>query len=171
MNLLKQYITELFASFNKGSTQNVQPNLLNSDGPVIFQNAGYLGSSSAETITSACVVIRGKNNKFLGVSRKFDQEDFGFPGGHVEPGETPEQAAVRELQAEPGLICTDLQYLVTVPISDRNYCAIYLCKAKGFLHTEETGLIKWVTPQELLQGSFGEQNAIVLQRLGVDLHN
>lgn len=30
---------------------------------------------------------------------------WGFPGGHIEPGETPEQAARREFQEECGLLC------------------------------------------------------------------
>jgi 8-oxo-dGTP pyrophosphatase MutT (NUDIX family) len=33
-----------------------------------------------------------------------DPEKWGFPGGHVEPGETPEAAAYRELEEETGLV-------------------------------------------------------------------
>lgn len=33
-----------------------------------------------------------------------DPEKWGFPGGHVEPGETPDAAAYRELEEETGLI-------------------------------------------------------------------
>ena len=32
-----------------------------------------------------------------------DQHYFTFPGGHVEPGETPEQAAIRETKEELGV--------------------------------------------------------------------
>jgi 8-oxo-dGTP pyrophosphatase MutT (NUDIX family) len=32
-----------------------------------------------------------------------DPEKWGFPGGHVEPGETPEAAAYRELEEETGV--------------------------------------------------------------------
>lgn len=33
-----------------------------------------------------------------------DPEKWGFPGGHIEPGETPQAAAYRELEEETGLI-------------------------------------------------------------------
>ncbi|RJS47084.1 NUDIX hydrolase [Nocardioides cavernaquae] len=33
-----------------------------------------------------------------------DPEKWGFPGGHVEPGETPDAAAYRELEEETGLV-------------------------------------------------------------------
>jgi bis(5'-nucleosidyl)-tetraphosphatase len=41
---------------------------------------------------------------------------WAFPKGHAEPGETPQQAAVRELQEETGLLIT--KYLSEEPISE-----------------------------------------------------
>ena len=47
---------------------------------------------------------------------------FNFPGGHIEPGETPEQAAVRELAEETGLTAAESQL---VPIAHKGLPGIY----------------------------------------------
>ena len=41
--------------------------------------------------------------QFLVVTAKKDSSHWIFPKGHIEPGETPEAAAVRELQEEAGI--------------------------------------------------------------------
>lgn len=52
----------------------------------------------------AGVVIIIKDGKILGVERKEDRTKFGIPGGKREPGETPEEGAIREVLEETGLI-------------------------------------------------------------------
>jgi 8-oxo-dGTP diphosphatase len=45
-----------------------------------------------------------------------DPEKWGFPGGHVEPGESPEAAAYRELEEETGVVLAPgtLEWTTTV---------------------------------------------------------
>ena len=56
-------------------------------------------------VPAACVVLVDDRNRLLLVQRRVapKQGMWCLPGGFVECGETPEQAAVRELQEETGL--------------------------------------------------------------------
>jgi len=45
---------------------------------------------------------------------------WGFPGGHVEPGETALEAAARELAEETGVIGRPLSYLENIDVIERN---------------------------------------------------
>jgi 8-oxo-dGTP diphosphatase len=51
----------------------------------------------------AAIVLLQDNKVALIERQRAGQHYFTFPGGHVEPGETPEQAAVRETKEELGL--------------------------------------------------------------------
>ena len=58
----------------------------------------------AITSTRAVAIII-KNNKVALIHRKKEGRNYWvFPGGGVEKGETPEEAAVREIQEELGLV-------------------------------------------------------------------
>lgn len=44
---------------------------------------------------------------------------WGFPGGHVEPGETAQEAAARELFEETGVIARPYAYLDNIDVIER----------------------------------------------------
>lgn len=61
----------------------------------------------------AVVVILDGDNKVLIMRRTpgdyWAAGQWGFPGGKLEPGETPQQAAIRETKEESNLTVTDLK--------------------------------------------------------------
>ena len=77
---------------------------------------------------------------------------WSFPKGHVEPGETEEQTALREIKEETGIdveLNTSFREVVSSsPKRDTTKDVIYfLGKAKTFQYTpqeEEIAQIKWV---------------------------
>ncbi len=58
-------------------------------------------SSAVESVADVLII---KNDKVLLVQQRTQSAYglWGFPGGHLEPGETPQEAVVREIQEELG---------------------------------------------------------------------
>lgn len=69
------------------------------------------------TTTAVGGLLTDSNNRVLLIERARDpgQGLLGLPGGFVDPGESAEQAMVREIHEEIGLEVTELNYLATFP--------------------------------------------------------
>eukprot|EP01006_Ploeotia_vitrea_P041120 TRINITY_DN66486_c5_g3_i4.p1 TRINITY_DN66486_c5_g3~~TRINITY_DN66486_c5_g3_i4.p1 ORF type:complete len:133 (+),score=15.44 TRINITY_DN66486_c5_g3_i4:83-481(+) len=108
----------------------------------------------------AGVVVVKKDNKVMimrrGATAPWKPGFWNFPGGMVDEGETPEQAAYRELTEEAGIVATSLSALGERVVEDGMVYA-YLC-------TEYTGTPKLVVCPEL---GFPENDAIEW----VDVHS
>lgn len=115
---------------------------------------------------AACCLIVADDGKVLAVSRRDDPTAFGMPGGKVDPGETPEEAARRELFEETGLTAGKMR-LVFVHREDDGYTThTFACEAGGMINTQESGAVRWVDPEVLFQGPFGAYNRRLWTKLG-----
>lgn len=109
---------------------------------------------------AACVLLQN-GEKFLGVTRRYTINDWGLPGGKVDPGETPQQAAIREVREETGLKITNLRLLETS--IDRNYeISLFSADYEGEIEPERFCLVDWIDPKLLKEGTFGDYNRRVL---------
>lgn len=107
-----------------------------------------------KTINVVCAVII-HNNKIFATQRGYGEfkDGWEFPGGKVEPGETPEQAVVREIKEELNTDIEVIRYLDTV---DYDYPAFhitmwcYLCRVKGgSLELLEHEAARWLDRENL----------------------
>ena len=94
------------------------------------------------------------------LQRRGDSRQWGFPGGAIEPGETPEMTAVREVREETGLdvsvsrligVYTDPD--ITYPNGDRAQSIViaYALRVTGgelFCDRDETLELKYFSKEE-----------------------
>lgn len=113
--------------------------------------------------TTVCTVVFHPNGSILSVSRKDDPNALGLPGGKVDPGESLEEAAIRETKEETGVDITDMVPIFTGK-SRVTVCRCFLVKKfEGEpIQPKNEGRVKWVSPLEILNGPFRNYNTEVL---------
>lgn len=115
---------------------------------------------------TAQVVLINEEGLVLGVSRKTDYNDFGLPGGKMDPEDDndPTNTAIRETLEETGLQISNLRLVFAIHKSG-NMGYTYLANYKGEINHNEPHVVKWVPFERLIAGSFGRYNQLVSESL------
>jgi 8-oxo-dGTP pyrophosphatase MutT (NUDIX family) len=173
--LLRTLIREVIAGNMRGSRRfevpsNVrygEPTTGQAGGNVLTDEENERSQAEQRTMKAATVLCISDDGKVLAVSRRDDPTAFGLPGGKVDPGETPEQAAARELQEETGLTATDLKPVFVREEDDGFTTTTFVGKVSGQIRTDEEGVVRWVDREVLFNGPFGTYNRALFKRLGL----
>jgi mutator protein MutT len=92
-----------------------------------------------------------------------------FPGGKVEPGETPAQCLVRELREEMGIeveVATPYDLLEFVYPERHVRLHPFACRLlAGEPEARACAELRWVTPAELAEYEFPPANATLLEQI------
>lgn len=103
-------------------------------------------------LTNLCMIKDG--DKYLLQNRvKKDWQGYTFPGGHIEPGESIVQSAIREVKEETGLIMKNPR-LVGVKqfwVKSGRYIVFLFSATKfsGELRSSYEGEVGWFTKEEM----------------------
>lgn len=108
-------------------------------------------------IAVLALVVR-EDGLVLSVSRKFDPNDPGLPGGKMKEGETFTQAVKREIKEETGYE-VEINSCIYWGIEKDRDVVTFDCRIVGGIEgTKEAGVIKWIDWATLCAGSYGDYN-------------
>ncbi|WP_236023118.1 (deoxy)nucleoside triphosphate pyrophosphohydrolase [Dictyobacter formicarum] len=125
--------------------------------------------TSMKTVTAAILMLNGKI--LIARRKKGDapEHKWEFPGGKIEPGETPEQCLKREMMEEFGVevevkdfFCSAIYRYQHIEIELLAYHTVYL---EGEFQLNAHAEIKWITLEELKDYDFAEADIPIAHKL------
>lgn len=126
---------------------------------------------SEKKIRNAAKCYLINDDEILTIKYKDDNKKAGYydiPGGKIEDGETAEQAALRELKEETGIIAKNLKNkgILKVEYPDRifNFKIFLSTEFNGEISPIENNISKWVKIEELLKEPKILSNIALLDR-------
>jgi 8-oxo-dGTP diphosphatase len=122
------------------------------------------------TVRAAGGVLVAEDGRVAVVYRP-KYEDWTFPKGKLEPGETEEQAALREVEEETGLTCElgeELGFVSYRDPKDRPKTVRYwrmTVKSGEFTPNDEVSELRWLEPAEAAGQLSYERDRKILARV------
>lgn len=112
-------------------------------------------------------VLIMKDGKVLAVARRNNPNEWGLGGGKVDPNETEEEAAIREIKEETGLKIWNLKEVLRRDVgSDTG--VTFTCNYEGEPSTQPgEPECKWQEPAVLTTGIFGVYNKALFDKVGI----
>jgi 8-oxo-dGTP diphosphatase len=103
-----------------------------------------------------CYIINKQGEVLLQKKRRgFGRGNWNGPGGKIEPGETPEEATIREIKEETDLVIKNLKKMAEIefifPDEDiNNYCYVFICEDFiGGPKDMGEGELKWFKKEDI----------------------
>lgn len=117
----------------------------------------------------AVTAIMFYGGKVLAVSRKDNFQDFGTPGGKVDPGENLVHALIREVFEETGLTPLNFEPIFTREDDEYHTTTFLVKKWIGQIVKREAGVVAWVDYDVIEKGSFGAYNTLLKNELSAKI--
>lgn len=123
-----------------------------------------------------CIIFDKTHNKYLILKRNGVKQEkygftWGFPGGHIEDGETSTQALVREINEETEIVLKENKlrqiFVAETPHDYDDYHSIYffyytfMDKKKNVIINSESLEFKWINIDEDIEEMFPLNKKIV----------
>lgn len=106
-----------------------------------------VNADGIDTESGVGVIIQ-RGDRYL-VAERMDTKTLGGPGGHIQEGETPEQAAIRETTEEFGIKPTGLKLVGALPEARSTVFVATGYEGKIRTDRKEMQNAKWATYDEL----------------------
>jgi 8-oxo-dGTP diphosphatase len=124
-----------------------------------------------KTIEVSAAIIHDKTGRIFATQRGYGEwkDWWEFPGGKIEPGETPEEALAREIKEELNAEISIDKFVTTVEYDYPKFhltMHCYLCSlTTDSLHLNEHEAAKWLTKEELDSVNWLPADLIVIEKL------